>query len=235
MSDKRERVTRRQVLVGTGAMAAAFGTVALSSCKARTTGKWDQEVDIVVVGSGVGACTAAVVAHEIGDSALVVEKASTVGGTSAKSAGVLWIPNNFTLKERGIEDEKSDCVKYMARFTYPEQYSATVPNLGLSSFQLALLEAFYDNASDAVDALRDYGALNLAEWRMFALDRPATDYLDHVPENKVPVLGSHKPMLPGECPGRCNTSKTRLPMSIVSPSSTNQVGAAGRVLKLAGS
>lgn len=187
MSDKRERVTRRQVLVGTGAMAAAFGTVTLSSCKARTTGKWDQEADIVVVGSGVGACTAAVVAHESGDSALVIEKAATVGGTSAKSAGVLWIPNNFTLKERGIEDRKADCVKYMARFTYPEQYSATAPNLGLSSFQLALLEAFYDNASDAVDALRNHGALNLAEWRMFALDRPATDYLDHVSENKVPA------------------------------------------------
>lgn len=187
MSDKRERLTRRQLLVGTGAMAATLGTVTLSSCKARMTGKWDQKADIVVVGSGVGACTAAVVSHENGDSALVIEKASTVGGTSAKSAGVLWIPNNFTLKERGIEDRKADCVKYMARFTYPEQYSETGLNLGLSSFQLELLEAFYDNASDAVDALRSHGALNLVEWRMFALDRPATDYLDHVPENKVPA------------------------------------------------
>jgi len=187
MSDKRERVTRRQVLVGAGAMTAALGTVSLSSCKARTTGKWDHEADIVVVGSGVGACTAALTAHDSGDSVLVVEKASTVGGTSAKSAGVLWIPNNFTLKERGIDDAKADCVKYMARFTYPERYNATEPNLGLSSSEFELLEAFYDNAADAVDALRNNGALNLAEWRMFALDRPATDYLDHVPENKVPA------------------------------------------------
>jgi succinate dehydrogenase/fumarate reductase flavoprotein subunit len=168
-------------------MTAALGTVSLSSCKARTTGKWDHEADIVVVGSGVGACTAALTAHDSGDSVLVVEKASTVGGTSAKSAGVLWIPNNFTLKERGIEDAKADCVKYMARFTYPEQYAASGPNLGLSLSEFELLEAFYDNASDAVDALRNNGALNLAEWRMFALDRPATDYLDHVAENKVPA------------------------------------------------
>ena len=187
MSDQRERVTRRDVLVGAGAMTAALGTVTLGACKARTTGHWDHEADIVVVGGGVGACTAAIVAHENGDSALVVEKAPTVGGTSAKSAGVLWIPNNFTLKERGIADEKADCVKYMARFTYPEQYDASAPNLGLSASELELLEAFYDNASDAVDTLRNAGALNLAEWRMFALDRPATDYLDHVPENKVPA------------------------------------------------
>ncbi|MDH3510668.1 MAG: FAD-dependent oxidoreductase [Gammaproteobacteria bacterium] len=187
MSDKRERVTRRQVLVGAGAMTAALGAVSLSSCKARTTGKWDHEADIVVVGSGVGACTAAVVAHDNGDSVLLVEKAATFGGTSAKSAGVLWIPNNFTMKERGIEDAKADCLKYMARFTYPEQFSPTESNLGLSSSAFELLEAFYDNASGAVDALRSNGALNLAEWRMFALDRPATDYLDHVPENKVPA------------------------------------------------
>ena len=187
MSDNTERITRRQVLAGAGAMTAALGTVSLGSCKASTTGKWDYEADIVVVGSGVGACTAAVIAHDNGDSVLVVEKASTVGGTSAKSAGVLWIPNNFTLKERGIADERTDCLKYMARFTYPEQYTASDTNLGLSSSEFKLLEAFYDNASDAVDALRNNGALNLAEWRMFALDRPATDYLDHVAENKVPA------------------------------------------------
>ena len=151
MSDKRERVSRRQVLVGAGAMTAALGTVSLSSCKARTTGKWDHEADIVVVGSGVGACTAAAVSHDNGDSVLVVEKAPTVGGTSAKSAGVLWIPNNFTLKERGIADERADCLKYMARFSYPEQYNAGDANLGLSSLNFELLEAFYDNASDAVD------------------------------------------------------------------------------------
>lgn len=187
MSDRREPITRRQVLVGAGAMTAALGTVSLSACKAKTTGKWDHEADIVVVGSGVGACTAAIVSHDNGDSVLVIEKAAMAGGTSAKSAGVLWIPNNFTLQERGIADEKADCLKYMARFSYPEQYHGSDSKLGLSSAEFELLEAFYDNASAATDHLRNSGALNLAEWRMFALDRPATDYLDQVPENKVPA------------------------------------------------
>lgn len=173
--------------MGAGAATASLGAMTLSSCDVRTGRQWDHETDIVVVGSGVGAATAALAAHENGDAVLLLEKAPTVGGTSAKSAGVLWIPNNFTLKAKGIEDRKADCLEYMARFTYPERYSASSPNLGLRAGEFDLLEAFYDNAADAVDLLRATGALNLAEWRMFQLDRSATDYLDHVPENKVPT------------------------------------------------
>jgi succinate dehydrogenase/fumarate reductase flavoprotein subunit len=178
-------LTRRQVLAG--AAAASLGTTTFRASKARAAGKWDHETDILVVGSGVGASTAAVVAHENGDAVIVIEKAPILGGTSAKSAGVLWIPNNFTLKAKGIVDEKDDCLKYMARYSYPEKYNADSPTLGLNQGEYALLEASYDNASDAIDTLRNMGALEVAEWRMFALDRSATDYLDHVPENKVPT------------------------------------------------
>ena len=184
MGDK-NGLTRRQLLAG--AAAASLGTITLSASRAKETGKWDHEADILVVGSGVGASTAAVVAHENGDAVMVVEKAPILGGTSAKSAGVLWIPNNFTLRAKGIADEKEDCLRYMARFSYPERYEAGSPNLGLSRSEYELLEASYDNASDAIDFLREKKALNVAEWRMFALDRSATDYLDHVPENKVPT------------------------------------------------
>jgi hypothetical protein len=184
MSDN-NRLTRRQLLAG--AAAASLGTIALSASRAKETGKWDHEADILVVGSGVGASTAAVVAHENGDAVMVIEKAPILGGTSAKSAGVLWIPNNFTLKAKGIADKKEDCLKYMARYSYPETYNADSPNLGLSESEHGLLEASYDNASNAIDFLREKKALNVAEWRMFALDRSATDYLDHVPENKVPT------------------------------------------------
>ena len=111
MAGKRDSLTRREVLVGAGAVTASLGAVSLSSCQAERSGSWDQEADIVVVGSGVGAATAAVIAHENGDSVLVIEKASTLGGTSIKSAGVLWIPDNFTLREKGIEDGRDDCLR----------------------------------------------------------------------------------------------------------------------------
>lgn len=187
MNDDPSQVTRRQVLIGAGAVTATFGTVVLSSSKAAAADTWDREADIVVVGSGAGASSAAIVAHDNGDRVLMLEKAPIPGGTSARSAGVLWIPDNFTLRAKGIRDEKGDCLRYMARFSYPERYAADQPMLGLSPRAYALLEAFYDNASAAIDKLRESGALNVAEWRMFALDRPATDYLDHVPENKVPA------------------------------------------------
>ncbi|NIM69805.1 MAG: FAD-binding protein [Xanthomonadales bacterium] len=187
MGDRGNGLTRREVLKGAGAAVASMGVVSLAASRASAQGEWDHTTDILVVGSGVGACSAAVTAHDNGDAVLLIEKAEFLGGTSAKSAGVLWIPNNFTLKARGIEDGRADCLAYMARFSYPERFDPQAPAFGLEAHELALLEAFYDNASPAVDRLRASGALSVAEWRMFALDRPATDYLDNVPENKVPA------------------------------------------------
>lgn len=185
MGNERQGVTRRQVLAGAGAL--SIGAITLRGSAAESSVKWDHEADILVVGSGVGALSAAVTAHENGDAVMVLEKAPITGGTSAKSAGVLWVPANFTLKERGIEDKKEDCLKYMARYSYPEKYNPDDAQLGLTQLEYELIEAFFDNASNAADRLRAQGALNLGEWRMFFLDRPATDYLDHVPENKVPA------------------------------------------------
>jgi 3-oxosteroid 1-dehydrogenase len=187
MSDVLGQLTRREVLVGAGAVTATLGAIPFTASQARAAGKWDQEADIVVVGSGMGASTAAIVAHDNGDKVVVLDKAPIAGGTSAKSAGVIWVPNNFTLRAKGIVDAKDDCLRFMARFSYPERYDASQPLLGLSARAHALLEAFYDNAAAAIDQLRASGTLNIAEWRMFALDRSATDYLDNVPENKVPA------------------------------------------------
>ena len=184
---QQDNLTRRQVLAGAGATTAALGAVTLTSACGVADYRWDHESDIVIVGSGIGAATAAVIARENGDSVTLIEKEAFFGGTSSKTAGVLWIPNNFVLREKGIADSKEDCLRYLARFSYPEKYISGSPTLGLSGTAHALLEAFYDNAAAAIDKLREIGALNTAEWRMFHLDRSTTDYLDNVPENKVPA------------------------------------------------
>jgi 3-oxosteroid 1-dehydrogenase len=184
--DKRG-VTRRQVLAGAGAMTVSLGAITLQSRTAEAAVEWDHDTDILVVGSGAAGCAAAVTAQQNGDRVMVVEKAPITGGTAAKSAGVLWIPDNFTLRERGIEDSKDDCMRYMVRFSYPQRFNPSADTLGVSESEYRLLEAFYDNGSKAIDGLRADGDLRLGEWRMFALDRPATDYLDNVPENKVPA------------------------------------------------
>jgi hypothetical protein len=186
------RLNRRRLLAGSGALVASMGAVSLGaltldSVQAAESTTWDLETDILVVGSGAAGCAAAVTANQNGDEAMVVEKAPIAGGTAAKSAGVLWIPNNFTLKAKGIDDRKDDCVRYMARFSHPERYDGSDPNLGVTAGEYQLLEAFYDNSSPALDSLRSNGDLRVGEWRMAIMAKPATDYLDNVPENKTPT------------------------------------------------
>jgi len=50
--------------------------------------------DVIVAGSGSAGMTAAVRVASKGLKILVVEKAHKIGGTSATSGGVTWIPNH---------------------------------------------------------------------------------------------------------------------------------------------
>lgn len=79
-----------------------------------TEAKWDLEVDVVVLGSGGAAMTAAIAAHDFGAKDVVIlEKTGMVGGTTAMSGGMLWIPNNHHQQEEGIEDSDEAIVSYL--------------------------------------------------------------------------------------------------------------------------
>lgn len=73
--------------------------------------------DVIVVGSGAGALTAAIRAHDLGQSVLVVEKADKYGGTSAISGGGIWIPMNPQIEGLGGEDNFDDAWTYVKTAT----------------------------------------------------------------------------------------------------------------------
>ncbi|MBM7060351.1 FAD-binding protein [Pseudomonas sp. UL073] len=81
---------------------------------------WDHSCDVLVVGSGAGAMTAALRAHDLGLQVLVVEKSDRYGGTSAVSGGGIWIPDNSGIAALGGADSPAEAIRYIRQVTHDE-------------------------------------------------------------------------------------------------------------------
>ncbi len=97
---------------------------------------WDHSVDLLIVGSGAGAMATAIVAHDRGGKALIIEKTALYGGSSAMSGGSLWIPNNHLMAAAGVNDTPDDALTYLKHITrgaVPEEklvrYVETAPTM----------------------------------------------------------------------------------------------------------
>jgi 3-oxosteroid 1-dehydrogenase len=119
----------------------------------------DTRVDLLVVGSGTG-MAAALAAHELGLSVLIVEKASHVGGSTARSGGALWLPAGPVLREAGADDTEERAATYL-------------DSVVAGSAPRPRSTGFLTNVSAAVEMLRRTTPLRFL-W--------ARDYSDYHPE-----------------------------------------------------
>jgi 3-oxosteroid 1-dehydrogenase len=128
---------------------------------------WDHEVDVLVVGSGKGALTGALSAHDMGaGDVLVIEKGDKIGGTSALSGGVIWIPRNRYSNAAGIDDTVDEARDYLKR-TIPDDIRRD-----------DMIDAYLENGPRMIDFLHE---------RSHARYMPLTEYPDyhsHIPGAK---------------------------------------------------
>lgn len=169
-------------VAGAGVLGSPVSGIALQASEPR----WDDQVDVLVVGTGAAGCTAAVTAAAAGASVMLVDKAPVAGGTTRMASGVAWVPNNPWLRARGWRDDERDCMRYMARYAYPECYRAGHETLGLDQARFDLLQAFYRNGYRAVEHLEALGAAQMALFELPGGVGPSPDYAAHLPENTSP-------------------------------------------------
>jgi flavocytochrome c len=102
-----KEIKRRDFLKGiaTAGLAVA-GVTALAGCGPKTTEgiKWNEEADVVVIGSGFAGLAAAIEAKNAGATVKVIEKMPTPGGNSIINGGDFAAAGTAMQKEQGVED-----------------------------------------------------------------------------------------------------------------------------------
>jgi succinate dehydrogenase/fumarate reductase flavoprotein subunit len=77
----------------------------------------DNVVDVLVIGSGGGGMTAALVAEASGLDTLVIEKSPQFGGSTALSGGGIWVPGAPAQRRAGYSLPPDDVVEYVRQIT----------------------------------------------------------------------------------------------------------------------
>ncbi|MCW2529279.1 MAG: hypothetical protein JWM76_4139 [Pseudonocardiales bacterium] len=126
------------------------------------TVEWNDQVDFLSIGSGIGGLSGAIVAHDWGLSAMVMEKAPTVGGVTSYSYGEMWVGGNHLQAGVGIEDSAERAFNYIKTLGMGYADDALIRNLCVHS--QIVLRYFEEKAG--------------LEWRMI---RGFSDY--YYPEN----------------------------------------------------
>ena len=138
----KESMSRREALklgaLGTAGFAMLGASNAMAAAPTEKDVKFDEEYDVIVIGTGFAGLAAAAKAAERGYKVLILEKMGRIGGNSVINGGGMAVPNSSWQKKYGIEDsgEKfiKDCLK-----------------AGLGINHVELLETIVKRSQDALD------------------------------------------------------------------------------------
>ena len=78
---------------------------------------FDETFDFVIAGSGAGSMAAGLYLRAAGKRVLILEKTELIGGSTARSGGVMWIPNNPFMARDGVEDSYDKATTYLESVT----------------------------------------------------------------------------------------------------------------------
>ncbi|MCY4271203.1 MAG: FAD-dependent oxidoreductase [bacterium] len=127
---------------------------------------------VVVVGSGAAGLTAALAAAQAGAEVTVVERAPVLGGTTALSGGLAWMPANRLMAAEGVGDSPAEARQYLRA-------------LRLGDVDDELLDSFTHQAPSVADWLESTTGLS---WQTV----PYPDYHPELPGGKP----GHRPLEP---------------------------------------
>ena len=118
-----------------------------------------KEADLVVIGAGAGGMTAALAGALHNMEVLLCEATGQVGGTTATSAGTIWVPGNTPSREAGYADSVEEAMRYL---------DGLVP----SGERRALREAYFTSGPAIIDEIMRRTQVK------FIAAGPHPDYLD---------------------------------------------------------
>jgi 3-oxosteroid 1-dehydrogenase len=150
------------------------------STQGQDEAHWDEEFDVVVVGTGNGALTSAIVAHDAGAKVLILEKSAQFGGSSASSGGGVWVPNNRYAKEAGADDSLDDARAYLEHVSPAGKINPE------------LIETYIQRAPEMIDYLHEK-----TQWVRYESLEHYPDYFPESPGGKT----GHRSMEPEQIHG----------------------------------
>jgi 3-oxosteroid 1-dehydrogenase len=130
--------------------------------------------DVVVLGTGASGLTAALAAASAGASVGLFEKADRVGGTTALSGGVVWLPDNGYATGTGVTDSREQALAYLG-------------SLSNGSMRPDMAAAFVDGVRPTLRWLEQETPLRL---------KPVPGYPDYHPEHPGGLPGGGRSMEP---------------------------------------